>query len=132
MIKSSNCNKQHDLWVYFMRFGNCLGCHQRPNRSFFYKNRQFPICARCTGVIIGQILAIITYLLSIRLNIIWCVILCGIMFCDWLIQKLSILESTNPRRLITGVLGGYGYATIFCKILMYILYSIFKVINQIH
>lgn len=26
-----------------------FGCHRRPERSFFYKGRQFPICARCTG-----------------------------------------------------------------------------------
>ena len=33
--------------------GNHSGCHQMPERSFFYKGKQFPVCARCTGVIIG-------------------------------------------------------------------------------
>lgn len=120
---------RHDWWIRFMRFGNYLGCHQRPDRSFFYKNKQFPVCARCTGVIIGQTIAIFAYLLNIRLHIIWCIILCGIMFGDWLIQKLNILESTNPRRLITGLLGGYGYMTIVCKALMFIFKSILTVIK---
>ena len=33
------------------------------------------------------------------------------MFLDWLVQYLNILESTNIRRLITGVLGGYAVST---------------------
>ena len=39
--------------------GNHSGCHQMPERSFFYKGKQFPVCARCTGVIIGQSVALI-------------------------------------------------------------------------
>lgn len=33
------------------------------------------------------------------------------MFLDWLVQYLKIKESTNFRRLITGVFGGYGIMT---------------------
>lgn len=33
---------------------------------------------------------------------------CGIMFMDWFVQYLNIRPSTNPRRLITGILGGFG------------------------
>ena len=39
--------------------GNHSGCHQMPERTFFYKGKQFPVCARCTGVIIGQSVALI-------------------------------------------------------------------------
>ena len=28
-------------------------CHQKPERSFFYKEKQFPVCSRCTGIVIG-------------------------------------------------------------------------------
>jgi len=28
-------------------------CHQKPERSFFYKKKQFPVCSRCTGIVIG-------------------------------------------------------------------------------
>jgi len=31
-------------------------CHRNPARSFFIQNRQFHVCARCTGLIAGLIL----------------------------------------------------------------------------
>lgn len=98
------------IYIKMIRLGHEAGCHQRPDRSFFYKGHQFPVCARCTGVLIG-------YFLSFFLFPIWkgsfllCIALAGIMFLDWLVQYLNILESTNIRRLITGVLGGYAVST---------------------
>lgn len=35
----------------------------------------------------------------------------AIMFLDWVLQYIGILESTNLRRLITGIMGGYGIMT---------------------
>lgn len=32
-------------------------CHRMPSRSFFLKGRQFHLCARCTGLIVGPIVA---------------------------------------------------------------------------
>ena len=117
---------KRSFWVNCMSLGRCMGCHQRPERSFFYKNKQFPVCARCTGVLIGQPLAIVAFIFKLRLGIIWCIALCAIMFSDWLIQKLGIKESTNIRRLITGILGGYGYASILCWIVTSVIEFIIK------
>ena len=36
-----------------------FGCHCRPDRSFFYKGKQFPVCARCTGELAGILAALI-------------------------------------------------------------------------
>jgi len=44
----------------------------------------------------------------VRPNLFICIIFCGCLFIDWLIQYLKIQESTNIRRLITGILCGYG------------------------
>ena len=44
-------NKKDEKWVSLMEYGHKIGCHQMPERSFFYKEYQFPVCARCTGVI---------------------------------------------------------------------------------
>lgn len=90
-----------------MAFGKALGCHQMSDRSFFSKGRQFPVCARCMGVYMGEFLALVTFWAFVPP---WwtCLVLCGVMLADWLIQFLKIRESTNIRRLITGVLGGYG------------------------
>ena len=35
----------------------------------------------------------------------------AVMFADWLLQRLGVAESTNLRRLLTGILGGYGIKT---------------------
>ena len=93
--------------------GSC--CHQLPERSFFYKGHQFPVCARCTGVFLGQITALI---LNIFKNI-PCktsLIFLSIMGFDWGIQEIGIKESTNSRRLLTGFLGGFGIFNIYCII----------------
>lgn len=90
-----------------MRWGSKLGCHQRADRSFFYKGYQFPVCARCTGVLLGYIATPFIYL-SFGFNYVTCLISCLIMLLDWGVQYIRIKESTNIRRIVTGVLGGFG------------------------
>ena len=101
--------------------GNNSGCHQMPERSFFYHGKQFPVCARCTGVFIGQILAIITFLFRITVSVPVSLFLLLIMGADWFIQEINIKPSTNIRRLITGICGGFGvfsmYIAFFRKII---------------
>jgi len=66
-----------------------------------------PVCARCTGVILGYLIAIPTFFLfgfSKLLSIGGCAVL----LVDWLQQAMGVRKSTNKRRLISGVLGGYG------------------------
>lgn len=100
-------DKNTNLWIKAMHIGSKIGCHQREDRSFFYKGYQFPVCARCTGVLIGYIAAIIT--IAFILPDFWIgFIFCAVMFIDWLVQFVKIQESNNIRRLITGILGGYG------------------------
>jgi uncharacterized membrane protein len=44
-------------------------------------------------------------------------ILALIMFIDWALQYLSVAESTNKRRLVTGIFGGFGYVTILFSVI---------------
>ena len=103
-IKNSPIKKSYEL---LFKIGCRTGCHQRADRSFFFKGYQFPVCARCTGVLIGYCLTIPVYLLW-KFYYQQCLIACLIMLLDWMIQYLKIRESTNIRRLVTGVLGGFG------------------------
>lgn len=112
------------IYKMMMYIGYRSGCHQRADRSFFYKDRKFPICARCTGVIIGNLLAIPFYLLY-GVNLLLCFIFASIMFFDWLIQYIKICESTNGRRLVTGILGGYSVMTIQITIVIKIVKLVF-------
>lgn len=34
-------------------------CHRMPERSFHFRGKQFPLCARCTGIMIGYIIGLL-------------------------------------------------------------------------
>jgi uncharacterized membrane protein len=106
--------------------GNHSGCHQLPERSFFYKGKQFPVCARCTGVFVGEVTSIMLLLIDITPGIIVSFCLLFIMGLDWLIQKVDLIESTNIRRLITGILGGYGLINIYFFIFKFVITLLYK------
>lgn len=112
--------KSTELWIKIMQIGARTGCHQRADRSFFYNGYQFPVCARCTGVLIGYTAVLVCipfFLPSFVLGIAFC----AVMFIDWFIQFVKIKESTNTRRLITGILGGYGIITCEVNIVLFLL-----------
>lgn len=109
-----NESKDDERWIQWMKLGEKTGCHQRCDRSFYIKGRQFPVCARCTGLLIAYVLAIVTYIcggcrkVQSKTSHRFAVLGCLTMLLDWSIQALKIKESTNVRRLITGFLGGLG------------------------
>ena len=107
-----------ELWIKCMEFGKKLGCHQMPERSFFIKGYQFPVCARCTGVIISYFLALILFK---KYKVPWqlCIIMAGIMLTDWSLQYFGIKESTNSRRFVTGLIGGFGLTTLKLRVLYF-------------
>lgn len=86
-----------------------FGCHCRPDRSFFWRGKQFPICARCTGELIGILCGIpITFLYGYA-GFPLMALLMAPMVADGLIQRLTPYESTNLRRLLTGLLFGIAF-----------------------
>lgn len=100
------------LVTFIFAIGNYTGCHHLPERSFFYRGKQFPVCARCTGVFIGQLFSCITgVFINMTLSI--PVLFLAIMGIDWGLQEFKIKPSTNFRRLITGILGGFGLFSIY-------------------
>lgn len=89
-----------------------FGCHTRNDRSFFIKNKKFPICARCTGELIGILLSIFIYAFfktSIFINL----LLMLPLILDGFIQLFTKYESNNFKRLITGILFGFALTNIF-------------------
>ena len=102
-----------ERWIRLMELGHVLGCHQMPSRSFFLRGYQFPVCARCTGVIVGELLALVLLAGRVRIGTKMMMLLLAVMGGDWLIQEVGILESTNPRRFITGLCGGIGVTSAY-------------------
>jgi uncharacterized membrane protein len=116
--------KAYRRWKKWMKWGEKTGCHQMPERSFFINGYQMPLCSRCFGVIIGYILAIPVFLVMgfiKSLSIAGCLI----MFADWFLQFVGIRKSTNTRRLITGIPGGFGIMSIQLNIIK-------KLIQRLH
>lgn len=83
-------------------------CHQLPDRSFFFHGMQFPVCARCTGILLGFFLLapIITVftLGSMKLSL----MLIFMMVYDGTLQFCTVYNSNNVMRLLTGAGFGYG------------------------
>lgn len=112
---------QDKLWIFFMQIGAHSGCHQRSDRSFSLGHYQFPICARCTGILIGEILGVANLFIGLTIATYLSIIFMLVMFLDWLIQKIDLLPSTNIRRILTGTLCGFGYFDILIKTIIHII-----------
>lgn len=88
-----------------------LGCHGNPDRCLAVSGRRMPICARCTGFVAGNLTALALFaaagLPSLGLTLAGALCLAPA-FADATIQALTAYRSTNPRRLATGALGGFG------------------------
>nr|WP_243156275.1 DUF2085 domain-containing protein [Clostridium sp. C2-6-12] len=80
-----------------------------PERSFFFRGRQFPICARCTGILIGYIIGILYIIFYNKLGYTFELILMVPLLIDGIGQYKGYFVSTNIRRLITGILGGISF-----------------------
>ena len=100
-----------------MVLGKWCGCHQLPERSLFIRGKQMPVCARCFGAFLGSLLALLTHW-YIHLHICIMVALCVPMLIDWYLQYLELYHSTNLRRVITGLMCGYGLNRLYIAIIL--------------
>jgi len=116
----SCCKKSDQTWMKWMEFGQRLGCHQKPERSFFIGEYQMPVCARCTGVFIGYLATILLLPFTKgkeKISKIVAAIGCVTMLTDWSLQAFKIKESTNKRRLLSGIIGGFGIMTFWINLI---------------
>ena len=85
---------QSSLW----HFALIIRCHQLPERSFSFRNRQIPLCARCLGITIGA-LTIPFYVREARIA----ALLIAAMIIDGGTQALGLRMSKNWLRFASGV-----------------------------
>ena len=75
-------NIKDKIWLTLMNlFSN--SCHQKAERSFFINKYQFPICARCTGLLLGYFLGVLIFIFIGEISFIFNVISILIIFIDW-------------------------------------------------
>lgn len=96
-----------------------FGCHCRSDRSLYYRGKQFPICARCTGELIGILVSFVLFWFW-RPNFISAIIMLIPLIIDGFIQRLTSYESNNFKRVVTGFLFGIGFAAIIAITLTYV------------
>ena len=103
--KGKEGQRMPKLWTHFLNVldfvGDKSGCHQIPERCLHFGSYIMPLCARCTGVLIGEILSFCCLLVNVRFDFVPAICLVLLMGFDWFIQEIGLHESTNPRRLIT-------------------------------
>lgn len=96
-----------------------MGCHQIEERSFKIRGKTFPVCARCTGILAGTFIALITFCF-IKVPVPLLSVFLIPMIFDGLIQHFTSYESTNTRRFITGLLFGYSIVILFIMSLVFV------------
>lgn len=107
---------KNKLWVKTMLlFHKYWGCHQLASRSFFVYGYQLPLCARCVGILVGEILSIFFIFNGILLNYKWLFLLLLPMITDGGIQLVSSYESSNTKRVISGFLSGFAIGMLLYK-----------------
>ena len=84
-----------------------LNCHQLSHRSYSYNDNQMSFCARDTGIFLGLVIGFMyasrkRTVLTLPL-VIAALVPIGL---DGTIQLLTDYESTNRKRLITGLIAG--------------------------
>ena len=106
--------RKDNLWLLSMEIGEKFGCHQIQERSFTLFGYQFPLCARCTGILIGELMSLFTPLVG-ELPKSKFVAISSIMpmALDGITQYIGLQESTNKRRFFSGFLAGVGMVALF-------------------
>ena len=110
------------LWIKCMDWcSKYWGCHQLPERSFFICGYQFPVCARCAGIIIGYIISIIYSIFFKKINLTFAILLLFPMSFDGLLQLFTRYLSNNIKRCLTGFLAGFGFIQLIKIFIIFII-----------
>jgi uncharacterized membrane protein len=84
------------------------GCHGIPERCLHIRGYRMRICARCFGANIGHVVSFILFTAGLLPPFYFGPLLLLPLAVDWSLQHFFAVMSTNFRRVITGLLGGFG------------------------
>ena len=123
--KNNVASRRDQRWIFWMEFcGKYARCHQMPERSFFLGSYQFPLCARCTGIMLGRVLAVLLFpfvLFPMKTALLVLPILMLPLPIDGLTQRFTKYESNNLKRVITGILWGFATFTLVFTGIVYLI-----------
>jgi uncharacterized membrane protein len=81
-------------------------CHGLPDRTIYFRNNAFPLCARCTGTLIGVLTLPIFHMEMMHPSIGLIVLFAAPAIFDAFTQFIGFRKSNNKLRLVTGFLLG--------------------------
>lgn len=99
--------------IFLYRF---VKCHRLSSRSFFVRNRQFHVCARCTGLLIGFVISPLFLLFGDVMAKLF-IIFSTALILDGTTQLFKLRQSNNALRFITG-LGTGSTSLIFLYVII--------------
>jgi uncharacterized membrane protein len=99
--------------VLVLTYGNksmCLAliCHRKPERCFTVFGYESPLCSRCTGLGTGLLISLVFGLFHFSIPSTFGIALMLPLLLDGFSQLMSLRQSNNPLRLITGILFSVG------------------------
>lgn len=98
---------------YFDYIGKKPLCNKDRKRAPIIFGHSFILCWRCLGLVIGGLVGSYLYLIEIlncKNNMYFILLLGAPFFIDTLAQYIVGIESTNKKRLMTGILFGIALA----------------------
>ncbi|WP_081806753.1 DUF2085 domain-containing protein [Bacillus sp. H1a] len=100
-----------------------IPCHRIPERSFLKLQKYIPLCARCTGMLIGFCMFLIYFLItpSFSLSLMLSFFAQIPLLIDGFTQKWRLRNSTNLLRVTTGLLSGNGMGLFIASNIIWIL-----------
>lgn len=87
-------------------------CHRKKSRSYVIAGKQFPLCARCTSILLGYLFTPILLILNLNISLLVGILLSIPMVIDGYTQLKGWRKSNNFLRTITGLLSGFGQSVI--------------------
>ncbi|WP_336769659.1 DUF2085 domain-containing protein [Bacillus bombysepticus] len=89
-----------------------IPCHRKPERSFLELHKHIPLCARCTGMLLGLLTLPLYFLIALPTTLSVSIALTAQfpLLIDGFTQKWKWRISTNWLRVTTGLLSGNGMA----------------------
>jgi uncharacterized membrane protein len=95
-----------------MRLLDIVPCHRMKSRSITIKGYTLPLCARCTGILLGYLFFPFLLIAGIHLSL-WLGLLLNVpMVLDGWTQKRKYRMSNNVLRVITGIKSGLGQSVL--------------------
>ena len=106
--------------ILFVNFGQkrlelALFCHRNPERSFSLLGCTMPICARCSGLLLGFLGFALSVFLQLHFPLVAEALMMVPMAVDGVSQMVGFRESNNRLRLFTGFMFTFGFMMLAVK-----------------